>query len=76
MLDKIEDPIDYIKAITKLLPYAIDKKKKIVDVQETELINILIKIDGQKKDQKVAYILAYTKKRNFVYQLKLIELRK
>jgi len=32
MLNKIEDPIEYINAITKLLPYAIGKKKMIDDV--------------------------------------------
>ena len=47
MLKKIEDPIDYINAITKLLPYAIGKKKTIEDVQETEPINLVINIDGQ-----------------------------
>ena len=36
MLNKIEDPIDYINAITKLLPYFIGKKKSIKDVQEIE----------------------------------------
>ena len=46
MLNKIEDPIEYINAITKLLPYAIGKKKMIEDVQEIEPINILINIDG------------------------------
>ena len=46
MLDKIEDPVEYINAITKLLPYAIGKKKMIEDVQEIEPINILINIDG------------------------------
>ena len=47
MLDKIEDPIDYINAITKLLPYAIGKKKTIEDTEDSEPINILINIDGQ-----------------------------
>ena len=47
MLDKIEDPIDYINAITKLLPYAIGKKKTIEDTEETEPINLVINIDGQ-----------------------------
>ena len=47
MLDRIEDPIDYINAITKLLPYAIGKKKTIEDTEETEPINIVINIDGQ-----------------------------
>ena len=47
MLNKIEDPIDYINAITKLLPYAIGKKKTIEDTEETEPISILINIDGE-----------------------------
>ena len=46
-LNKIEDPIDYINAITKLLPYAIGKKKTIEDTEETEPINLVINIDGQ-----------------------------
>ena len=49
MLDKIEDPVEYINAITKLLPYAIGKKKTIEDIEETEPISILINIDGQEK---------------------------
>ena len=49
MLNKIENPVEYINAITKLLPYAIGKKKTIEDVQETEPISILINIDGQEK---------------------------
>jgi hypothetical protein len=47
MLNKIEDPIDYINAITKLLPYAIGKKKTIEDTEDSEPINILININGQ-----------------------------
>ena len=47
MLNKIEDPVEYINAITKLLPYAIGKKKTIEDTEETEPISILINIDGQ-----------------------------
>ena len=47
MLDKIENPVEYINAITKLLPYDIGKKKMIEDVQEIDPINILINIDGQ-----------------------------
>tara|TARA_B100000900_G_scaffold311419_1_gene270228 strand:+ start:1013 stop:1276 length:264 start_codon:yes stop_codon:yes gene_type:complete len=41
-LNKIEDPIDYINAITKLLPYAIGKKKMVEDVQEIEPISVNI----------------------------------
>ena len=47
MLNKIEDPVDYINAITKLLPYAIGKKKTIEDTEDSEPINILININGQ-----------------------------
>ena len=47
MLNQIENPIDYINAITKLLPYAIGKKKTIEDTEDSEPINILININGQ-----------------------------
>ena len=47
MLNKIEDPVEYINAITKLLPYAIGKKKTIEDTEDSEPINILININGQ-----------------------------
>ena len=47
MLNKIENPVEYINAITKLLPYAIGKKKTIEDTEDSEPINILINIDGQ-----------------------------
>ena len=49
MLNKIEDPVEYINAITKLLPYAIGKKKTIEDTEDSEPINILININGQEK---------------------------
>ena len=42
MLNKIENPVEYINAITKLLPYSIGKKKMIEDVQETEPIDVVI----------------------------------
>ena len=41
LLNKIEDPIEYINAITKLIPYAIVKKKMIEDIQETDPIDLL-----------------------------------
>ena len=47
MLNKIEDPVEYINAITKLLPYAIGKKKTITDTEISEPINILININGE-----------------------------
>ena len=46
MLNKIENPVEYINAITKLLPYAIGKKKTIEDTEDSEPINILINING------------------------------
>ena len=42
MLNKIENPVEYINAITKLLPYAIGKKKMIEDVQEIDPIDVVI----------------------------------
>ena len=47
MLNKIENPVEYINAITKLLPYAIGKKKTIEDTEDSEPISILININGQ-----------------------------
>ena len=47
MLNKIEDPVEYINAITKLLPYAIGKKKTIEDTEDSDPISILININGQ-----------------------------
>ena len=47
MLNKIENPVEYINAITKLLPYAIGKKKTIEETEDSEPISILINIDGQ-----------------------------
>ncbi|MAX69394.1 MAG: hypothetical protein CMP60_06900 [Flavobacteriales bacterium] len=61
MLNKIENPVEYINAITKPLPYAIGKKKTIEDTEETEPISILINIDGQEKIVKLSYKLSYQK---------------
>ena len=47
MLNQIENPVEYINAITKLLPYAIGKKKTIEDTEDSEPISILININGQ-----------------------------
>ena len=47
MLNQITDPVEYINAVTKLLPYAIGKKKTIEDTEDSEPISILINIDGQ-----------------------------
>ena len=42
MLDKIESPTEYINAVTKLLPYAIGKKKAYEEMEEMEPIEITI----------------------------------
>ena len=47
ILNQITDPVEYINAITKLLPYAIGKKKTIEDTEDSDPINILININGQ-----------------------------
>ena len=47
MLNKIENPVEYINAITKLLPYAIGKKKMIEDTEDIEQVNIFININGK-----------------------------
>ena len=46
MLNKIENPIDYINAITNLSLYAKGKKKTIEDTEDIEIISIFINIDG------------------------------
>ena len=45
MLNKIENPIDYINAITKLLPFIIGKKKAHEEVEEMEPVNIVINFE-------------------------------
>ena len=42
MLDKIDSPTEYINAISKLLPYAVGKKKAYEEVEEREPIDIKI----------------------------------
>ena len=40
MLNKIENPTEYINAVTKLMPYVVGKKKAYEEVEEIEPINI------------------------------------
>ena len=40
MLNKIENPTEYISAISKLLPYAVGKKKAYEEMDEIEPITI------------------------------------
>ena len=49
MLNKIENPTEYISAISKLLPYAVGKKKP-VDEQEMEDEQIIININLKGED--------------------------
>ena len=50
MLDKIESPTEYVNAITKLMPYAIGKKRPVVD-EELDFEPITININlGNKED--------------------------
>ena len=42
MLNKIESPTEYISAISKLLPYAVGKKKAYEEMDEIEPIDIKI----------------------------------
>jgi len=42
MLNQITNPLDYINAITKLLPYSIGKVKAFEDVEEIEPLDIKI----------------------------------
>ena len=42
MLDKIDSPTEYINAISKLLPYAIGKKKAYEEIEEIEPMDIKI----------------------------------
>ena len=53
MLDKIESPTEYINAISKLLPYAIGKKKAYEEIEEIEPIDInitFVDTDGVERD--------------------------
>ena len=48
MLNKIENPAEYINAVTKLMPYAIGKKRPVID-EELDFEPIIINIDiGEK----------------------------
>ena len=48
MLDKIESPTEYINAISKLLPYAVGKKKAYEAIEEIEPIDININLFADK----------------------------
>lgn len=50
VLEQINDPVEYINAISKLLPYCLPKMKAIdPDIQDVEPIIININIDEDEK---------------------------
>ncbi len=51
MLNQITNPTEYINAITKLLPYAIGKKKAYEEVEEIEPIDIKITFVDTKEEE-------------------------
>ena len=53
MLNQITSPLDYINAITKLLPYAIGKKKTIEDTEDSEPISIHFNIGEHKNTSTI-----------------------
>ena len=50
MLDKIESPTEYINAISKLLPYAVGKKKAYEEMDEIEPITINFNLGDKEKN--------------------------
>ena len=50
MLNKIENPTEYINAISKLLPYVIGKKKLYEEIEESEPITIIFDIGNKKEN--------------------------
>ena len=52
MLNKIEEPVDYINTVSKLLPYCLPKVKPIdVELNETEPIVINIQLDNEDSEK-------------------------
>ena len=49
MLNQITSPLDYINAITKLLPYIVAKKRPIVEQEYVEPITIVFNSKGEEK---------------------------
>ena len=50
MLDKIDSPVEYINAVSKLLPYSIGKVKPYEEIEEREPIDININLFAKKED--------------------------
>ena len=52
MLNRIEEPMDYINAVSKLLPYCLLKVKSIdTEIQDIEPVIININLDEDCKEQ-------------------------
>ena len=51
MLDKIDNPTEYINAVTKLLPYSIGKVKAYEEIEEREPISININFVDTKEEE-------------------------
>ena len=49
MLEKIENPTEYINAISKLMPYVVGKKRLIEEHEFHEPFKIVVNIDGEEK---------------------------
>ena len=46
MLNQITNPTEYVNAVSKLLPYAIGKKKAYEEIEEMEPIEVTINFTG------------------------------
>lgn len=52
MLSRIEEPTDYINAVSKLLPYCLPKVKPIdTEIQDIEPVVINLHLDNDCKEQ-------------------------
>ena len=49
MLNKIENPTEYINAVSKLMPYVVGKKRPIEEQEFSEPVKIVVNIDGEEK---------------------------
>ena len=53
MLNKIEEPVDYINAVSKLLPYCLPKVKPIdTEIQDIEPVVINIQLDNEDSEKE------------------------
>ena len=52
MLNQITNPTEYINAVSKLLPYAIGKKKAYEEIEKIEPIEITINFTGTDEENQ------------------------